>query len=184
MSSTSPARSYLFGEHGASSSQKSPTHGDIKFTNQTGAQGDPVQATRFEVQEYSPRQDDDRDLPRRGLGQRAGGRPGRGLLRADPRGQYGWTNNEKDPYALTGVDRKAKKGNSKVASQLGIIGHLHGPRLPCRESRATSASLTGGRKQDSGCAEAHSEQRPRLAPKVSRRGSTSDRCTNRCWPES
>ena len=114
------ARSYLFGEHGAAAPRRAPTHGDIKFTNQTAHK-----ATQFKQRGLKYK-----SIP-----------PDRMMIviyhdaawanvpEADPDEDYYVLTHEDNmaglqregPYALTGVDRKAKKGNSKVASQLGIL---------------------------------------------------------------
>ncbi|OLP82117.1 Copia protein [Symbiodinium microadriaticum] len=100
--------------------QKSPTHGDIKFTNQTAHKAIQFKQRGLKYKSIPP------DRMMIVIYHDAAWA---NVLEADPDEDYYVLTHEDNlaglqregPYALTGVDRKAKKGNSKVASQLGIL---------------------------------------------------------------
>ena len=100
--------------------QKSPTHGDIKFTNQTAHKAIQFKQRGLKYKSIPP------DRMMIVIYHDAAWA---NVPEADPDEDYYVLTHEDNlaglqregPYALTGVDRKAKKGNSKVASQLGIL---------------------------------------------------------------
>ena len=82
------------------------------------------------------------------------------------------------PYVNKENDRKAKKGSSKVASQLGVLVTF-ADRESSTMSPEVTASPTGSPEPGSGCAEALSVQRRKLAQRAWRPASICDLCWRR-----